>query len=51
MTAGREPGDGPGSAQEVPRRPRTRWLAARVVAVQLVTLIALWWLQSTYGGG
>ena len=32
------------------RRP-IRWLAARVLLVQLATLIALWILQATFGGG
>ena len=30
-------------------RRDTRWLYARVLVVQLVTLLALWLLQSTFG--
>ena len=32
-------------------KPHTKWLAVRVIAVQIVTLIALWMLQTSYGGG
>lgn len=32
-------------------KPRTRWLYVRVLLVQAVTLVALWLLQSVYGGG
>ncbi len=32
-------------------RPHTKWLYARVLIVQAVTLIALWLLQSTFGAG
>ena len=32
-------------------KKHTRWLYARVLIVQAVTLIALYWLQVTYGGG
>ena len=31
------------------RKRRARWLAARVILVQVVTLIALWLLQSPFG--
>ena len=34
-----------------PKKKRTRWLVARVLIVQVVTLIALYWLQAAYGGG
>jgi len=29
-------------------KPRTRWLYARVLLVQAVTLLALWWLQANF---
>lgn len=32
-------------------KPHTRWLAVRVILVQIVTLTALWALQATFGGG
>jgi hypothetical protein len=32
-------------------KAHTRWLAIRVVAVQVVTLIALWLLQASFGSG
>jgi hypothetical protein len=32
-------------------KPHTKWLAVRVIAVQVITLVALWFLQSTYGAG
>lgn len=31
-------------------KPHTRWLYARVLIVQAITLLALWLLQSAYGG-
>jgi hypothetical protein len=31
------------------RKRKTRWLAARVIIVQVVALVALWLLQSAYG--
>jgi hypothetical protein len=37
-------------SHESPKK-RTRWLVARVLIVQVVTLIALYWLQAAYGGG
>jgi hypothetical protein len=33
---------------EAPSR-NSRWLAARVLVVQVVTLVALWLLQTTFG--
>lgn len=30
-------------------KPHTRWLYARVLVVQAVTLLALWWLQASFG--
>ncbi len=31
------------------RKRRARWLFARVLFVQIVSLVALWLLQATYG--
>lgn len=31
------------------RKRRARWLYARVMIVQILALIALWWLQYAYG--
>jgi hypothetical protein len=38
-------------AADRPARPsrRPRWLYARVLLVQAVTLLALWWLQASFG--
>ena len=32
-------------------KKHTRWLYVRVLVVQAITLIALYWLQAIYGGG
>lgn len=40
--------DGSAGAAEPPRR-NSRWLAARVLVVQVVTLVGLWLLQATFG--
>ncbi|MDX1675512.1 MAG: hypothetical protein R3314_12015 [Longimicrobiales bacterium] len=53
--AGGAPGSGDGrerqgeAARE--RTRHTRWLYARVLVVQVLTLIALYLLQTLYGGG
>lgn len=31
-------------------KPHTRWLAVRVIVVQILSLAALWALQVTFGG-
>ncbi|MBW3552407.1 MAG: hypothetical protein KY466_02790 [Gemmatimonadetes bacterium] len=49
MSAGRPP-DAPYGPEPRPRRS-TRSLYARVLIVQALTLIALWLLQQTFGGG
>ena len=49
MTAGR-PADAPYGPEPRPRRS-TRALYARVLVVQALTLLALWLLQSIFGGG
>jgi len=35
--------------QESSPKKSTRWLVARVLVVQVITLIALYWLQAAFG--
>jgi hypothetical protein len=39
----------PASLPPGERKRRARWLYARVIIVQIVALIGLWLLQTTYG--
>lgn len=43
--------DGNGEAATSSPRRHTRWLYARVLIVQALTLLALWLLQATFGAG